>query len=77
MGFRLKAELPADRGRFNARGARRQGAVQCPGRPSPVGKLTTRGTRLRFTGFMQKSNAKPANVEIKRAVLLALYTIKE
>ena len=28
-------------------------------------------------GFMQKSNAKPANVEIKRAVLLALYTIKE
>ena len=28
-------------------------------------------------GFMQKSNAKPANVEIKRAVLLALYTIEE
>ena len=28
-------------------------------------------------GFMQKSNAKPANVEIKRAVLLASESIKE
>ena len=28
-------------------------------------------------GFMQKSNAKPANVEIKRAVLLALESLEE
>ena len=41
MGFRLKAELPAERGRFNARTAQQ-----------------------RFTDFMQKSNTKPANVEI-------------
>ena len=44
-GFRLKAELPADRGRFQI------------GPPN--------------TGFMQKSNTKPANVEIIDVMLLA------
>ena len=51
MRFRLKAELPAERGRFNARTVHR-----------------------RFTDFMQKSNTKPANVEIFDVRLLDIWS---